>query len=281
MTNAMAGGNVKPVLLFGDVFDAVPITTADTRCGFFGTVRVRSAAADNAPPSGRSSSPATTTATCRHRRERRRRHDSRRRRRARRAWLRARRLQDTATVVVSLEPARGRRVDRDRGRRQRDGGSANGTLKGTELTPAPADYKAVRSTLPKVLKFAAGKSTADFTIPITPDQAKESNETIVVKAIAASSGLTLNDDIGVVTIVDDDNHGARRAHRDRWRDRLWDPAPSATCGGVLHCLGTAVIPIQASSPVGVDTVISYTITNGSDVPGVFVGADRGERQDAR
>ena len=273
VTNPMAGGNLKPVVLFGDVFDAIPITTADTRCGFFDAFVFATSGADNSTSqwafilsgydytdlSGIDVNVGDVTVPegdgglgahgcgivdCK----------------------------NTATVVVSLSsPAvvdSTVTVVAD----NTTGGSANGTLKGTELTPKPADYRATTVLKPKVLKFLAGKSTAKFTIPITPDQAKEGNETIVVKAVSASSGLTLNDDIGLVTIVDDDDATEPDTRIAIGDATVYETGAAAACGGVPRCLGTAIIPIQASSPVAVDTTLTYTITNGSDVLGVFAGA---------
>jgi hypothetical protein len=273
VTNPMTGGNIKPVLLFGDVFDAVPLTTADTRCGFFNTFVFGTAGADNSTSQwafivsgydyadqsgidvnvGDVTVPEGDGGLGAH-------------------GCGAVDCKNSATVVVSLSSpatvASTVTVVAD----NTTGGSANGTLKGTELTPKPADYKATPVSKPKVLKIAAGKSTAKFTIPITPDQAKESNETIVVKAVAASSGLTLNDEIGVATIVDDDDASEPDARIAIGDATVYETGAAPACGGVLKCLGTAVLPIQASSPVATDTTITYTVTNGTDVPGVFVGA---------
>jgi hypothetical protein len=273
VTNPMAGGNLKPVLLFGDVFDAVSIATSDTRCGFFDTFVLGTAGADNSTsqwafivsgydyvdqpgidvnvgdvtvPEGDGGLGAhgCGIVDCK----------------------------NTATVVVSLSAPAAVASTISVVAENATGGSANGTLKGTELTPEPADYRATTVSRPKVLKIAAGKSTAKFTIPITPDQAEESNETIVVKAVAASSGLVLNDDIGIVTIVDDDDATEPDTTIAVGDATVYEAGASAACGGVLRCLGTAVIPIQASRGVAVDTPLSYTITNGSNVAGVFAAA---------
>ncbi|MGZ6951560.1 MAG: hypothetical protein ACXVJX_05575 [Acidimicrobiia bacterium] len=268
----MSGGNLKPVLLFGDVFDAIPIATPDTRCGFFNLLVFGTAGTDNSTsqwafilsnydytdlpgidvnvgdvtiPEGDGG---LGTHGC------------------------GSDCKNTATVVVSLSSpatvASTVQVIAD----NTTGGSANGTGKGTELTPKPADYKATPASKPRTLKFAAGKSTAKFTIPITPDQTKEPNETIAVKVVGASAGLTVNDDVGIVTIVDDDDSVEPDNTIAIGDATVYETGASAACGGVLKCLGTAVIPIQASHPALVDRMISYTVTSGSDVPGVFVGA---------
>lgn len=273
VTSAMAGGNLKPVLLFGDVFDSVPLSSPDTRCGFFNTFVFGTASADNSTSQwafivsgydytdlpGIDVNVGDVTVP------------------EGDGGLGARGCglvdcKNMATVVVSLSaPAT---VDStvtviaD----NTTGGSANGTLRGTELTPLPADYRATTAAKPRVLRILAGKSTAKFTIPVTPDQTKESNESVVVKVIGASSGLTLNDEIGLLTIVDDDDAVEPDIRIAIGDATVYETGSAVACGGTLRCLGTAVIPIQASSPVLVDTLLSYTITNGSDVSGVFAGA---------
>jgi len=154
------------------------------------------------------------------------------------------------------------------------GGSANGTPKGTEiLAPGPADYKQTTAAKPKVLLSRAGKSTAKFSIPITPDQIDEGDETIVVQVVAVSSGLVVNDGVGLVTIVDDDGGTEPDTGISVGDAAVYETGPAAICGGVLKCKGTAVIPIVAQSPVALDTTLSYTITNGTDVIGVFDAAE--------
>jgi hypothetical protein len=273
VTSPMAGGNVKPVLLFGDVFDAAPITTPDTRCGFFDVFVFGTSGADNSTSQwafivsdyhygdvpgidvniGDVTVPEGDGGLGAH-------------------GCGIRDCKNTATVVVTLSSPAAVASTVSVVADNTTGGSANGTPKGTEVTPAPADYRATPVSKPKVLKIAAGKSTAKFTIPITPDQSDESNETIVVRVVGASSGLASNDDIGVVTIVDDDDTLEPDTTIAVGDATVYEGGASPACGGVLKCLGTAIIPIQASHPVAVDTPITYTITSGSDVPGVFVGA---------
>jgi len=154
------------------------------------------------------------------------------------------------------------------------GGSANGTPKGTEVvSPGPADYKQTTAARPRVLLIRAGKSTATFAIPITPDQIKEGNETIIVQVVAVSSGLVVNDGVGMVTITDDDGGVEPDSGISIGDAAVYETGSAAVCGGLLHCKGTAILPIVSQTPVALDTALSYTITNGTDVVGVFDAAE--------
>ena len=274
VTNPMAGKVLKPALLFGDVFDAAPIATSDTRCGFFDSFVFGTAAADNSTfqlafmvagshytdlpgidvnvgdvtvPEGDGGLGAHGCGgvDCK----------------------------NTASVVVALSsPAL---VDStitviaD----NTTGGSANGTPKGTEITaPGPADYKATTAAKPKVLTIKAGKSTAKFSIAVTPDQIAEGDETIYVQVIAVSTGLVVNDGVGMVTIVDDDGGVEPDSGISVGDAAVYETGSAVVCGGLLKCKGTAVVPIVSESPVALDTALSYRITNGNDVVGVFTAA---------
>jgi hypothetical protein len=275
VTNPMAGKVLKPALLFGDVFDAVPLAGPDTRCGFFDTFVFGTANADNSTfqlgfmvggssysdlpgidvnvgdvtvPEGDGGLGAHGCAgvDCK----------------------------NSATVVVSLSsPAL---VDSTVSviADNTTGGSARGTLKGTEISaPGPADYKQTTAAKPKVLLIRAGKSTANFVIPITPDQLVEGDETIMVQVVAVSSGLVVNDGVGMVTIKDDDGGTEPDSGISIGDAAVYETGSAAVCGGVLHCKGTAVLPIVSQTPVALDTPLSYTITNGNDVVGVFSAAE--------
>jgi hypothetical protein len=262
-------------LLFGDVFDAAPIAGPDTRCGFFDSFVFGTAPADNSTlqfgfivagdnytdqpgidvnvgdvtvPEGDGGLGAHGCAgiDCR----------------------------NTATVVVSLSsPAlvdSTIKVIAD----NTTGGSANGTPKGTEITaPGPADYKRTTAAAPRTLLIRAGKSSANFAIPITPDQIHEGNETIFVQVIAVSSGLVINDGVGMVAIIDDDGGVEPDTGISVGDAAVYEKGVATSCGGPLLCKGTAVVPIVSESPVTVDTALSYTITNGTDVVGVFDAAE--------
>lgn len=270
----MTGGAAEPMLIFGDVFSANPVTTPDTRCGFFqlfvfGTSNVNNSTlqfafmvenrnytdkpgidvnvGDVTVPEGDGGLGAhgCGLVDCK----------------------------NTASVVVTLSsPAL---VDSTISvvADNTTGGSANGTLKGTEVVaPGPADYKATPASKPKVLKIAAGKSTAKFAIAVTPDQSVESNETIIVKVVAVSAGLVANDGYGIVTIADDDDATEPDATISVGDATVYETGSAAACGGALRCKGTAIIPIVASSPVALDTSLTYTVTNGENVVGVFTAA---------
>lgn len=275
VTVPMAGKVLGPPLMFGDVFDATPISGADTRCGFFASFVFGTASADNSASqfafilggqdysdlSGIDVNVGDVTVYegdgglgslgCG-----------------------GKDCKNKAQVVVTLSsPAT---VDStvtviaD----NTTGGSANGTPKGNEFaSPGPSDYKETTSLKPKVLKFRAGKSTAKFTISIVPDQIDEAHETILVEVIAVSSGLVENDGVGMVTIVDDDGGTEPDTGINVGDAIVYESGEAVACGGALKCKGTAVIPIVASSPVGITTPLSYTITNGTDVVGVFDAAE--------
>lgn len=275
VTAPMAGKNLKPALVFGDVFDAVPVPTADSRCGFFDAFVFGTTSADNSAlqfafitadyqytdlpgidvnvgdvtvveGDGGLGALGCGGLSC----------------------------HNTAQVVVTLSsPAvvdSTVTVIAD----NTTGGSANGTLTGAEvIAPGPSDYKNTTALRPKVLLFRAGKSTAKFTIPIVPDQTAESTETIMVQVTAVSAGLVANDDVGMVTIVDDDNTVEPDTGISIGDAAVYETGSAAVCGGPLRCKGTAVLPITASSPALLDTPLTYTITNGEDVLGVFSSAD--------
>ena len=207
VTNPMAGGALEPMLVFGDVFDALPIAGADTRCGLFNAFVFGTANADNSAlqfafiVAGRNyvdkagvdvnigdvSVPEGDGGLGAH-------------------GCGGVDCKNSASVIVTLSsPAL---VDStvtviaD----NTTGGTANGTPKGTETAaPGPADYKATTASAPKVLSIKAGKSTAKFSIAIAPDQTIERNETIIVKVLAVSAGLVVNDGFGIVTINNDDD----------------------------------------------------------------------------
>lgn len=275
VTAPMAGKNMKPAMVFGDVFDAAPIDTGDGRCGLFNLFVFQTAAPDNSAlqfafitsdyqytdlpgidvnvgdvtvveGDGGLGALGCAGKDCK----------------------------NSVQVVVTLSsPAvvdSTVTVIAD----NTTGGSANGTLKGTELTaPGPADYKSTTALKPKVLTFRAGKSTAKFSIPIAPDQIAEPTETIVVQVTAVSAGLVANDDVGLVTIVDDDNAVEPDTGISIGDAAVYETGAAPVCGGLLRCKGTAIVPITASSPVLLDTPLTYTITNGENVVGVFSSAD--------
>ena len=276
VTAPMTGKDLKPAKMFGDVFDAVPITGADTRCPFFASFVFGTSAADNSAVQFAFMVNGATyddlagidvnvgdvtlyegdggygalgcaggTKNCTNR----------------------------ADVVVSLSsPAL---VDStitviaD----NTTSGTANGTLKGTEAVSPNPDYKHTTALKPKVLKIKAGKSTAKFAITITPDQVDEGTETIHVEVIAVSAGLVENDGVGMVTILDDDDATEPDTGINVGDATVYETGQSVSCGGALKCKGTAVIPIVAQSAVGVDTALSYTIMNGTDVVAVFDAAE--------
>jgi hypothetical protein len=275
VTNPMAGKVLTPALLFGDVFDALPLSGPDSRCGFFDTFVFGTASGDNSTfqlgfmvggsnysdlsgidvnvgdvtvPEGDGGLGAHGCGgvDCK----------------------------NSASVIVSL--SRPAAVDStitviaD----NTTGGSANGTPKGTELfAPGPADYKQTTAAKPKVLLIRAGKSTAKFSIPITPDQIDEGNETIIVQVVAVSSGLVMNDGVGMVTITDDDGGVEPDSGISIGDAAVYETGSAAACGGPLKCKGTAILPIVAQTPVALDTSLSYTISNGNDVVGVFDAAE--------
>ena len=274
VTSPMSGGTLEPMLVFGDVFSANPVATADTRCPFFeafvfGTSSINNSAVqfafmvdnrnyidkpgidvnigDVMVPEGDGGLGAHGCAgiDCR----------------------------NSASVIVTLSsPAL---VDSTISviADNTTGGNANGTLKGTEIVaPGPADYKATPASKPKVLMIKAGKSTAKFSIAITPDQTVESSENIIVKVVAVSAGRVVNDGYGVVTIADDDGGAEPDTGINVGDATVYETGSAVACGVTLRCKGTAIIPIVASSPVALDTNLTYTITNGSDVVGVFTAA---------
>jgi hypothetical protein len=279
VTTPMSGKVLKPALLFGDVFDALPIAVADTRCGFFQSFVFGTASADNSTfqlafmvggsdyadlpdidvnvgdvtvpegDGGLGAKGCTSLAgpiNC----------------------------TNTATVVVTLSsPAL---VDSKISviADNTTGGSATGTPKGTEiLAPGPADYKQIPAARPRVLLIRAGKRIAQFAIPIAPDQTDESTETIFVQVVAVTSGLVINDGVGVVTIADDDGGVEPDPGISIGDAAVYETGSAAACGGFPGCKGTAVLPIVSQSPVPSDTTLSYTVTNGTDVVGVFDAAE--------
>ncbi len=276
VTSPMTGKNLKPALMFGDVFDALPITTADTRCGFFNLLVFGTSAVDNSAlqfafildqhsyvsQSGVDVNVGDVTVN------------------EGDGGLGAlgcgiRSCTNIAQVVVSLEspcPVLACQVSviADNS----TGGSANGTIKGNDtLPPGPADYKAIPSTKPKVLNILQGKSFAKLTIPIAPDQTKESPETIFVQVVSVSAGLVANDDVGMVTIVDDDNATEPDSGISIGDAIVYETGQSVACGGPFKCKGTAVLPIVAQSPSALDTSLTYTISSGDNVIGVFTAAE--------
>jgi hypothetical protein len=276
VTSPMAGKVLGPPLLFGDVFDATPITTLDTRCGFFQSLVFNTASADNSASqwafilgtqdyanlTGIDVNVGDVTVY------------------EGDGGLGAlgclgRDCKNKAQVVVTLSsPAT---VDSTVTVIADDttGGSANGTPKGNEIfAPGPSDYKETTALKPKILKFRAGKSTAKFTILIAPDQIDETTgETIIIDVIAVSSGLVINDGVGMVTIIDDDDAVEPDTGINVGDATVYEAGEDVLCGGALKCKGTAVIPIVSSGPVGVTTPLSYTITDGVDVVGVFSAAE--------
>jgi hypothetical protein len=154
------------------------------------------------------------------------------------------------------------------------GGSANGTPKGTEvLAPGPSDYKNTTAAKPRNLLIRAGKSVAKFVIPIAADQLDETVETIFVDVIGVSAGLVVNDGVGMVTIIDDDDAVEPDTGITVGDASVYESGSAAVCGGALKCKVTATLLIVAESPVTADTVLSYTVTNGTDVAGVFEAAE--------
>ena len=276
VTNPMTGKVLKPAWMFGDVFDAVPITTADTRCGFFDLLVFGTAGVDNSavqfgfifdqfsyvsqPGVDVNVGDVTVNEGD--------------------GGLGAigcgiRDCKNIAEVVVSLEsPCPVALCQVSVVVDNSTGGSANGTLKGNEiLPPGPADYKAFPASKPKVLNIKFGKSTAKLTIPIVPDQTPEAPETIFVDVVAVSAGLSINDGVGMVTIVDDDNAAEPDTGISVGDAIVYETGESAACGGPLRCKGTAVVPIVAQTPVATDTLLTYTISNGENVVGVFTAAE--------
>ena len=141
------------------------------------------------------------------------------------------------------------------------------------IAPGPPDYKNTTALRPKNLLFRAGKSTATFTIPIVPDQTPEPTETIMVQVTAVSAGLVANDDVGMVTIVDDDNSVEPDTGISIGDAAVYETGSALVCGGALRCKGIAILPITASSPGLLDTPLTYTVTNGENVLGVFSAAE--------
>ncbi len=276
VTNPMTGKDLKPAWMFGDVFDAVPITTPDTRCGFFNLLVFGTAGVDNSAVqfafilggSDYVSQPGIDVNVgdvtvpegdgglgvvgC---------------------GLRD--CTNIAQVVVSLEsPCPVALCQVGVIADNTTGGSANGTLTGRDiLPPGPADYKAFPATKPKLLNFKLGKSTAKLTIPITPDQNAEAPETIFVQVVSVTAGLTINDGVGMVTIVDDDGGTEPDGGISIGDAIVYETGESALCGGPFRCKGTAVLPIVAQSPVASLTTLTYTISNGENVLGVFTAAE--------
>ncbi len=276
VTVPMSGKDLKPAKMFGDVFDAVPIVTADTRCGFFETFVFGTGGVENSAVQfafmvggetytdlagidvnvgdvtvnegdggygalgcGGGIRNCTTRADVV-------------------VTLSSPALVDSTITVIADNTT---------------GGTANGSLKGTEIvTPAP-DYKHTTALKPKVLKIKAGKSTAKFAITITSDQIDEGTETVHVEVIAVSAGLVENDGVGMVTILDDDGGAEPDAGISIGDATVYETGEAVACGGALKCKGTAVLPIVASSAVALDTPLSYTIVNGNDVIGVFDAAE--------
>jgi hypothetical protein len=279
VTGPMAGGNLQPPMLFGDVFDALPIAGADTRCPLFNLLVFGTANVDNSTaqwamvPSdydytdlggidvnvgdvtvyegdgGLGALGCPTLAGNR---------DCKNKAQVVVALSSPATVDSTVTVIAD----------------NTTGGSANGTPKGNEIfAPGPADYKHTTAAKPKVLKIRAGKSTAKFTINIVPDQLDEANETIVVKVTAVSTGLVINDGFGLVTINDDDDAVEPDTGINIGDAAVYETGSAAVCGGLLKCKGTAVVPITAESPVLADTSLTYTIANGEDVVGVLEAAE--------
>jgi hypothetical protein len=277
----MAGGDLEPPMMFGDVFDALPIAGADTRCPLFNLLVFGTSNVDNSTaqwamvPSdydytdvggsdidvnvgdvtvyegdgGLGAIGCTTPGGPK---------DCKNKAQVVVALSSPATVDSTVTVVAD----------------NTTGGSANGTLKGSEiLAPGPSDYKHTSAAKPKVLKIRAGKSWAKFTIPIVPDQIDEANETIVVKVTAVSAGLAINDGFGVVTINDDDDAVEPDTGINVGDAAVYESGSAAVCGGLLKCKGTAVVPITAESPVLADTTLTYTITNGEDVVSVLDAAE--------
>ena len=276
VTGPMAGKDLKPAKMFGDVFDSVPIATADTRCGFFATFVFGTAGVDNSAVQFAFMVGGETYTDL--------------------AGIDVnvgdvsiyegdggfgalgcgggiKNCTNRADVVVSLSsPAL---VDStitviaD----NTTGGTANGTPKGTEAVSPNPDYKHTTALKPKVLKIRAGKSTAKFAITITPDQIDEGAETIHVEVIGVSAGLVENDGVGMVTILDDDDATEPDSGINVGDATVYETGEAVSCGGALKCKGTAVIPIVAESAVAIDTPLSYTIMNGTDVVAVFDAAE--------
>jgi hypothetical protein len=277
VSTPMSGGTLGPPLLFGDVLDALPIAGPDTRCGLFNLLVFGTASADNSTAqwafipgtydygdqTGIDVNVGDVTV-----------HEGDGGLGNLGCVAGTRDCKNKVQVVVTLStPAT---VDStvtviaD----NTTGGSANGTAKGTEVfAPGPSDYKHTTAAKPKVLKIRAGKSTAKFTIPIVPDQLDEPDENIVVKVIAVSPGLVVNDGVGMVSILDDDDSVEPDAGISIGDATVYESGLGGLCTTFRKCKGTAVIPVIASSPLGADTTLTYSISNGTDIAGVFEAAE--------
>ena len=273
VASPMAGKNLGPALLFGDVFDAIPIVTGDTRCGFFEAFVFGTANADNSAlqlgmipdtinyassgagvdinvgdvtlPEGDGGNGALGCA--------------------------GRDCKNKAQVVVTLdEPCPIAECLITVIADSTTGGSA---LAGTKINFGGADYQAITAAKPKVLKIKLGKNTAKLSINVTPDQTDEPGETIFVDVIAHSPQLVENDGVGMITIVDDDDLAEPDTGIAIGDAIVYESADDLACLGALKCKGTAVLPIVASSPVLSAATLSYTITDGEDVVAVFSAAE--------
>ena len=276
VANPMTGKILKPAWMFGDVFDAAPISGPDTRCGFFNLLVFGSSAVDNSAiqfafvldaydyltqpgvdvnvgdvtvPEGDGG---LGNLGCQ-----------------------GRDCKNRAQVIVSLEspcPAGDCLITVIAD--NTTGGSANGTPKGNEIfAPGPADYRATSAAKPKVLKIKAGKSIATFSFDIAPDQIDEPTETIFVEVVSVSAGVSVNDGLGMVTIVDDDGGTEPDTGISIGDAMVYETGESVACGGALKCKGAAALPIVAQSPAVDLTPLTYTVTNGDDVVGVFSAAE--------
>ena len=271
--NPMSGKNLGPALLFGDVFDAIPIVGADTRCSFFESFVFGTASADNSAlqfgmipetvnyassgagvdinvgdvtlPEGDGGNGALGCL--------------------------GRDCKNKAQVVVTLDqPCPIAECLITVIADSTTGGSA---LAGSKINFGGADYQAITAAKPKVLKIKLGKNTAKLSINVTPDQTDEPAETIFIDVIAHSPELVENDGVGMITIVDDDDIFEPDTGIAIGDAIVYESAEDPACIGALKCKGSAVLPIVASSPVVSTTILTYTITDGEDVIGVFSAAE--------
>jgi hypothetical protein len=109
-----------------------------------------------------------------------------------------------------------------------------------------ADHDYVASS--GALNFAAGVNTQTISVPIIGDTKIESNETFSVTLSGATNGVTITDNLGIGTIVDDDGNHARDFNADARSDILWQRADGQAAEWQMDSLITAGSALIGPNP---------------------------------
>jgi alpha-tubulin suppressor-like RCC1 family protein len=120
-----------------------------------------------------------------------------------------------------------------------------------------SDYKAISK--PKTTKIKTGKVRGFATVQVFGDTVVEGNETIglTLTGVTGGSGVTLGVSTGAITIVDQSSAGPV----------VSVGATSAVEGDTPLVAAPARVPITLSQPVGVDVLVTWSVTGGTAAAG--------------